>query len=1184
MEDQDPISVEPIVEYPRSDTTQTELELITASQFSPSTESLTLTGANNTSGQATSAVSATLQTELPLPLMSQPTASQLALWQPDAVIANLYKIKTLIGQGGMGTVHQVYHQQWQMDIAVKTPSEKTLYIAGGRERFQEREAREWVKLGLHPNITSCFYVRILDDDIPRIFIEYVDGGSLADWLKQNKISRLETVLDTAIQICWGLAHAHQHGLVHRDVKPANILMTANGIPKVTDFGLVKPIEEQQNEVIKEESKAETGSTLLAGTPGYAAPEQWQADGTITPALDVYAIGVMLYQMVAPLASLPDHDNAYPRTWGKLFAEALTHDKPANCPLPDEIWVELASVLKCCLAHHPQERYFDAAQLAETLQALYYTSTGQKYPRTRPNEKQVLADSLNNQAVSLLDLGDQTEAMLLWAQALEAQIDHPEATYNYGLYLWRANQITGTALIHKLREVVVAHPGQWLPAYLLALVYLEQGDRKAATKLLQILKTTVNSQAEIAATLKIAQASTRYTAPIMLCRGISGQAIANYEQFLIQARQAMAQEEFVTAADYIRQARSQPGLRRGTEALKLWHELYGRLTHIAYIEGWSTVPFKGHTNAVLSVCFSVDGCYALSGSADQTLKLWEVSTGHCLRTFTGHTAEVTCVTLSEDKCYALSGSMDKTLKLWQVETGDCLRTFEGHANTIYSVSLSPDGRYALSGSSGKIEQQENGIIKLWQAETGYCLYTIEWPIARVLSLCFNPDGRSFLAGTIEQDNNKIAGLVRLVEVNTGRCLRTFRGHTHTVNSVYFSSNGRYALSGGSEQNNNREGGIIKLWEIETGRCLRTFQGHGSGVTSVCFSMDGRYILSGSRDQKVKWWDVLSGECLATSQKHTSTVTSVCFSNDGRYALSGDKKGLLRLWSLDWELGQPQLNNWEKAIQPYLELFLSRHTPYSETPLPAESSTAQVEQTPQKRGKPSWADADFQQLWRTLGWAGYGWLSPQKVHLSLTKLATDWNDPPLYHNGLDYHPYRSIMGRLIISLYFCISIFFFIFSCSNFIKFDYLWMVFLPLIGIGACYVIIKFFQEIIYHFSVDIRPDPLLSLADKKNHPYVSEAKNIAFRQERLERALREIDPTWQPKLVPEFQFLLSHSNIVGGGDGGESFDTNLDGDFDSDSDGGFDGSSESGFDGYSFDSGFEGGVFDGGGDGGDGDG
>ncbi len=117
-------------------------------------------------------------------------------------------------------------------------------------------------------------------------------------------------------------------------------------------------------------------------------------------------------------------------------------------------------------------------------------------------------------------------------------------------------------------------------------------------------------------------------------------------------------------------------------------------------------FAGHSDDVNSVAFSPDGRHALTGSRDNTLKLWETASGRLVRTFKGHTAMVRSVAFSPDGRYALSGSGDKTFKLWEVATGKLIRTFAGHLDWVKSVVFSPDGRFALSGSVDK-------TLKLWE---------------------------------------------------------------------------------------------------------------------------------------------------------------------------------------------------------------------------------------------------------------------------------------------------------------------------------------------------------------------------------------------------------------------------------------------------------------------------------------
>jgi len=283
---------------------------------------------------------------------------------------------------------------------------------------------------------------------------------------------------------------------------------------------------------------------------------------------------------------------------------------------------------------------------------------------------------------------------------------------------------------------------------------------------------------------------------------------------------------------------------------------------------------GHTDLVWSVAISPNGRYALSGSRDKTLKLWNVSSGAEIRTFQGHTASVRSVAFSHDGSYALSGSDDNTLKLWKVSNGVEIRTFQGHTAYVRSVAFSHDDRYALSGS-------DDGTLKLWEVSSGNEIRTFQRHTNSVSSVAFSPDGLYALSGSL--DNT-----LKLWEVSSGDEIRSFQGHTDFVRSVAFSPDGRYALSGSLDK-------TLKLWEVSSGAEIRTFQGHTASVYSVAFSPDGRYALSASQDHTLKLWEVSSGDEIRTFQGHSDWVLSVAFSTDGSKALSGSID-TLKLWEV------------------------------------------------------------------------------------------------------------------------------------------------------------------------------------------------------------------------------------------------------------------------------------------------
>jgi small GTP-binding protein len=279
---------------------------------------------------------------------------------------------------------------------------------------------------------------------------------------------------------------------------------------------------------------------------------------------------------------------------------------------------------------------------------------------------------------------------------------------------------------------------------------------------------------------------------------------------------------------------------------------------------------------LSVALCGDARRALSGSADNTVRLWDVESGGYLRVLEGHTASIWSVALSGDGRRALSGSADDTVRLWDLESGACLRVLTGHTSRVLSVALSDDGNRALSGS-------DDHTVRLWDLESGGCLCVLKGHISSVVSVALSGDGRRALSGSADHT-------MRLWDLESGGCLRVLEGHTDSVVSVALSGDGRRALSGSADH-------TMRLWDVESGGCLRVLEGHTDSVWSVALSGDGRRALSGSADKTVRLWDVESGGCLRVLEGHTDSVWSVALSGDGRRLFSSALNGVLRLWTVD-----------------------------------------------------------------------------------------------------------------------------------------------------------------------------------------------------------------------------------------------------------------------------------------------
>jgi WD40 repeat protein len=284
---------------------------------------------------------------------------------------------------------------------------------------------------------------------------------------------------------------------------------------------------------------------------------------------------------------------------------------------------------------------------------------------------------------------------------------------------------------------------------------------------------------------------------------------------------------------------------------------------------------GHTGPVEAVAFLPDGCRAISGSYDNTLRLWELATGENLRTLEGHAGSVTAVAVLADGRRALSGSYDNTLRLWDLASGETMRTFKGHAGSVNAVAVLADGSRAISGSS-------DTTLRLWDLATGETMRTLEGHAGSVTAVAVVTDGSRAISGSSDTT-------LRLWDLATGETLHTLKGHTNWVTAVALAVDGTHALSGSWDE-------TLRLWDLSTGEIMRIFEGHTSGVRAVTVLADGSRAISGSHDKTLRLWDLATGETLRTLEGHSSSINEVAVLADGSCAISGSHDSTLRVWDL------------------------------------------------------------------------------------------------------------------------------------------------------------------------------------------------------------------------------------------------------------------------------------------------
>ena len=292
-------------------------------------------------------------------------------------------------------------------------------------------------------------------------------------------------------------------------------------------------------------------------------------------------------------------------------------------------------------------------------------------------------------------------------------------------------------------------------------------------------------------------------------------------------------------------------------------------------------FTGHSNRVLSVAFSPDSRTLASGSADNTIKLWDVQSQGQIATLTGHSNRVWSVAFSPDSRTLASGSVDNAIKLWDVQSQREIATLTGHSYFVRSVAFSPDGRTLASGSF-------DHTIKLWDVQSQREIATITGHSSSVTSVALSPDGGTLASGSWDTT-------IKLWDVQSQREIATLTEHPFWVGSVAFSPDGRTLAS----RSGNLFGSTIKLWDVQNQREITTLTGHSLWTAYVTFSPDGRTLASGGGNwfgSAIKLWDVQSQREIATLNGHSSWlyVTPLAFSPDGRTLASGSKDNTIKLW--------------------------------------------------------------------------------------------------------------------------------------------------------------------------------------------------------------------------------------------------------------------------------------------------
>ncbi|NMG19932.1 serine/threonine-protein kinase [Brasilonema bromeliae] len=619
------------------------------------------------------------------------------VWNPgQALLGGRYIIERKLGEGGIGITYLAGNERNELRV-IKTLRVDIL----NQETWKPHQSKlkqdfrdEAVRLALcrHPHIVQI--ENIFDEgDLPCMVIEYIEGEDLGNRLRRMKVLPEVEALLYIRQIGDALKVIHSKGLLHRDIKPRNIMLRAGKSEAVLiDFGIARefiPNVIQRHTVYR--------------TPGFAPPEQYELEAPRGEYIDVYALAATLYSLITGVTPRNADERARhniplepPKHFNRNITDTVNQAiirgmdlQPNLRPQSVQEWLDLLDVEireeppTQVIVHRPVlPNNQSPPQNQQRIIPSVATSGNWQCVRTlRGHSSMVLAVAISSDGQTIAS-GSNDHTIKLW------QLETGKLLRTLGGLFSGHSSIVHTVAFSPDGQLLAS--GSWDET-----IKLWQVSRGKEIRTLTSHTSWINSVA---------------FSPIL-------------PNFSYQQEEA-----------YVRAWMLASGSADST--VKLW----------IVSTGIEISTFTGHLDSVWSVAFSPDGELLASGSADSTIKLWQVNTGRKIHTFRGHSFFVNFVTFSPDGRLLASASADGTIKLWQVSTGKEIHTFRGHSDAVCSVTFSPNAQLLASGSWDK-------TIKIWQIRTGTEICTLSGHSNYVRSVAFSPDGQTIVSGS-DDDTIKI----------------------------------------------------------------------------------------------------------------------------------------------------------------------------------------------------------------------------------------------------------------------------------------------------------------------------------------------------------------------------------------------------------------------------------------------
>ncbi|MEO8428698.1 MAG: protein kinase, partial [Verrucomicrobiota bacterium] len=709
-------------------------------------------------------------------------------------------------------------------------------------------------------------------------MKLIEGGNLAARIsgRGSRISDSEgaTLVATTAR---AVHYAHQRGVLHRDLKPTNILLDAQGQPHLTDFGLAKLIER---------GTSLTQTAAVIGTPSYMAPEQGSGKSKhVTTAADIYSLGAILYEL---LTGRP------PFAADTLLAtlELVREQEPLSPRgIRPGINRDLETICLKCLRKEPDRRYDSALALAEDLERWLEGQPILARP-VAPLERlwlwtrrKPVTAGLTATVVALVIATAFGSTIMSWRIAAARDEARRQAEENRQRVVW-LNLSQGVELLKK---------GEQLDA----LPWLGEALRLDAGPATREASHRMRLQAVLRHSPRLDQ--------LWFHDGFAQHAVFSPDGRRIATcgDDAMARVWDASTGQPV----TPPLVHSREVTINGFAVKGGRVRHLAFdstgkrlVTSWNfsarvwdaaTGQPVGrelvHGNTVNCAFFSPDGRLILTASYDQTARLWDASTGELVGDAMSHADAIEWAVFSPDGLRIATAGRDHFVRIWSASSQQTLGPPLRHEDGVLRVAFSPDGARLLSGSY-------DGTARIWEVSSGRPVGSPLPHNGEVRALAFSPDGRKVATG----GGNRSA---RLWDANTGEPLTPFLKHGAMVSAVSFSSDGRRLVTASYD-------GTARLWDADQGNPLSAPLPHNHVVSQAVFDPKGARVLTASYDGVVRLWN-LAIEPGNSASSLDPDGRAVAFSGDGTLALCANDRNSVRIWHLPsrrliaepWELAEP-----------------------------------------------------------------------------------------------------------------------------------------------------------------------------------------------------------------------------------------------------------------------------------------